>query len=133
MATGWRRRGTGRHDSKPGLRAKTRRSGPACYRKGSLPAAGWRREQYWRNATYTKSQTLPPSLEAGFEYRSIVGLDASDRSIPWQQGPSTTLSAPGDFTLKLPGLNPAGVYEYRAYVKHPLLTIYGADKRLPMT
>jgi len=73
-----------------------------------------------------------PSLEVGFEYRSIVGLDASDRSIPWQQGPSTTLGAPGDFTLKLPDLNPEGVYEYRAYVRHPLLTIYGADKRLPM-
>ncbi len=73
-----------------------------------------------------------PSLEVGFEYRSIVGLDASDRSIPWQQGPSTTLGAPGDFTLKLSDLNPEGVYEYRAYVKHPLLTIYGADKRLPM-
>lgn len=73
-----------------------------------------------------------PSLEVGFEYRGIVGLDASDRSIPWQPGPSTTLRAPGDFTLKLPGLNPDGVYEYRAYVKHPLLTIYGADKRLPM-
>ncbi len=72
------------------------------------------------------------SLEVGFEYRSIVGLDASDRSIPWQQGPSTTLSAPGSFTLKLSGLNPEGIYEYRAYVKHPLLTIYGADKRLPM-
>jgi len=73
-----------------------------------------------------------PSLEVGFEFRSIVGLDASDRSIPWQQGPSTTLAAPGDFTLKLPEVNPDGVYEYRAYVKHPLLTIYGADKRLPM-
>jgi alpha-L-fucosidase len=73
-----------------------------------------------------------PSLEVGFEYRSIVGLDASDRSIPWQHGPSTTLSAPGDFTLKLPSLNPDGVYEYRAYVKHPLLTIYGGDKRLSM-
>jgi alpha-L-fucosidase len=73
-----------------------------------------------------------PSLEVGFEYRSIIGLDASDRSIPWQAGPTTTLSAPGDFTLNLPGLNPEGVYEYRAYVKHPLLTIYGTDKRLPM-
>ena len=73
-----------------------------------------------------------PSLEVGFEFRSIVGLDASDRSIPWQQGPSTTLAAPGDFTLKLPDVNPDGVYEFRAYVKHPLLTIYGADKRLPM-
>lgn len=72
------------------------------------------------------------SLEAGFEYRGIAGLDASDRSVPWQPGPSTTLTAPGDFTLKLPDLNPEGVYEYRAYVKHPLLTIYGADKRLSM-
>ena len=72
------------------------------------------------------------SLEVGFEYRSIVGLDASDRSIPWQQGPSMTMSAPGSFTLTLSALNPEGVYEYRAYVKHPLLTIYGVDKRLPM-
>jgi alpha-L-fucosidase len=72
------------------------------------------------------------SLEVGFQYRSIVGLDASDRSIPWQAGPATTLNAPGDFTLKVPGLNPEGVYEYRAYVKHPLLTIYGTEKRLPM-
>ncbi len=72
------------------------------------------------------------SLEVGFEYRSIVGLDASDRSIPWQKGPATTLNAPGDFSLKLPNLNADGVYEYRAYVKHPLLSIYGADNRLPM-
>ncbi len=71
------------------------------------------------------------SLEVGFEYRSIVGLDASDRSIPWQAGPKKTLTAAGDFTLDLTGLNADGVYEYRAYVKHPLLTIYGADKRLP--
>ena len=72
------------------------------------------------------------NLEVGFQYRSIVGLDASDRSIPWQPGPTTTRSATADFTLKVPNLNPAGIYEYRAYVKHPLLTIYGADKRLPM-
>jgi alpha-L-fucosidase len=72
------------------------------------------------------------ALEVGFEYRSIAGLDASDRSIPWQQGPSQTLDAPGEFTLKLTDLNPDGVYEYRAYVKHPLLTLYGEDKRLPM-
>jgi hypothetical protein len=57
-----RRRGTGRHDSKPGLRAKTRRSGPACDRKGSLPAAGWRREQYWRNLlTKNPKHYLPDS------------------------------------------------------------------------
>jgi alpha-L-fucosidase len=70
-------------------------------------------------------------LEVGFEYRSIAGLDASDRSIPWQTLSATTLTAPGPFTLNLPNLNPEGVYEYRAWVKHPLLTIFGAEKRLP--
>jgi alpha-L-fucosidase len=72
------------------------------------------------------------SLEVGFEYRSIVGLDASDRSIPWQAGPSKTLTAPGQFSLPLPDLDPQGIYEYRAWVKHPLLTIFGVEKRLPM-
>ncbi len=70
------------------------------------------------------------SLEVGFEYRNIVGLDASDRSIPWQMGPSTTRSAPGPFALSLPNLNPEAIYEYRAWVKHPLLTIAGAEKRM---
>ncbi|MBM3795978.1 MAG: alpha-L-fucosidase [Acidobacteria bacterium] len=68
------------------------------------------------------------SLEAGFQYRSIVGLDASDRSIPWQNGPSTTVTAAGPFTLT--GLDPNGIYEYRAWAKHPLLTVYGPEKRL---
>ena len=72
------------------------------------------------------------SLEVGFEYRSIVGLDASDRSIPWQQGPSTQVTASGPFSLRLPDLNPQGIYEYRAWVKHSLLTIFGAETRLGM-
>ena len=71
-------------------------------------------------------------LEVGFEYRSIVGLDASDRSIAWQPGPSMRMTAPGSFTLSVSGLNPDGIYEYRAWVKHPLLTISGVEKRLPM-
>lgn len=73
-----------------------------------------------------------PSLEVGFQYRSIIGLDASDRSIPWQNGPSKTVTVTGAFTLTVPDLNPDGVYEFRAYAKHPVLTIYGLDKRLPM-
>ena len=71
-------------------------------------------------------------LQVGFDYRSIVGLDASDRSIPWQSGPSKMMTAPGSFTLSVGGLNPEGIYEYRAWVKHPLLTINGVEKRLPM-
>ena len=72
------------------------------------------------------------ALDVGFEYRSIVGLDASDRSIAWQPGPSMWMTAPGTFTLSVPGLNPDGIYEYRAWVKHPLLKISGVEKPLPM-
>jgi alpha-L-fucosidase len=72
------------------------------------------------------------ALDVGFEYRSIVGLDASDRSIAWQPGPSMRMAAPGTFTLSVPGLNLDGIYEYRAWVKHPLLTINGVEKRLQM-
>ncbi len=72
------------------------------------------------------------SLEVGFQIRSIVGLDASDRSIPWQEAGSTTVTKAGPFTMKAPGLKSDGIYEYRAYVKHPLLTLYGAEKRLSL-
>jgi alpha-L-fucosidase len=72
------------------------------------------------------------ALEVGFEYRSIVGLDASDRSIPWVAGPSTSVTATGAFSLAVTGLNPDGVYEYRAYARHPVLTIFGVEKRLSM-
>lgn len=71
-------------------------------------------------------------LEVGFEYRSIVGLDASDRSIPWQAGPSRSVTSPGGFELTVPNLNPDGIYEFRAWVKHPLLTLYGAEQRIVM-
>jgi alpha-L-fucosidase len=72
------------------------------------------------------------ALEVGFEYRSIVGLDASDRSIPWVEAPPVRVTGPGAFSVVVKGLNPEGVYEYRAFAKHPVLTVYGAEKRLAM-
>jgi alpha-L-fucosidase len=69
-------------------------------------------------------------LEVGFQYRSIVGLDASDRSIPWQDGPTATVTAPGAVSLSVSGLNPDGIYEFRAFARHPVLTVYGVEKRL---
>lgn len=100
-----------------------------------LETGGAKFDTATRTASFTGSlrdMGKTPSLVVGFQYRSIIGLDASDRSIPWQEGPSRTLTAPGDFTMQVPNLNPDGIYEYRAYVKHPLLTIYGGERRLPM-
>src|SRR5438552_9836776 len=86
MATGWRRRGTGPYDSRPGLRAKTRRSGPACYRKGSLPAAGWRKKNtgealLTQNRKHYRLQRISQSLEA-FRVMMILPLRRFSSDLP---------------------------------------------------
>ena len=69
------------------------------------------------------------SLPVGFEYRLITAEDVNARSSPWVDAGETTVSATGPFSIEVHGL-PAGAYEYHAVVKHPLLTLYGADKVL---
>ena len=69
------------------------------------------------------------AVEAGFEYRSIRGLDLTERIQPWRQGPFTRRTAPGEFSLPIEGWKPGDVYEFRAVVKHPLLATYGKEVR----
>src|SRR3954454_13448663 len=56
MAIEWRRPGTGRHDSRPGLRANTRRSGPACYRNQEKLASGWLADKNCRELLLTQNR-----------------------------------------------------------------------------
>ena len=64
-------------------------------------------------------------LETGFEYRPRKGLtDLYERTEPWRALPLSPRSSPGVFSGELP----EGDWEYRAVVKHPLLTLYGAEK-----
>jgi alpha-L-fucosidase len=70
------------------------------------------------------------SLEVGFEYRDATGLDLTERNNAWQTTPLTTRNAAGEFTHELGGLISGHSYDVRAVVKHPLLTIYGAEQPL---
>jgi alpha-L-fucosidase len=70
-----------------------------------------------------------PRLQVGFEYRQITADDVSARSTPWVATTMQEIEKAGPYTLELNGL-PPGTYEVHAIVRHPLLTIYGAD--LPM-
>jgi alpha-L-fucosidase len=67
------------------------------------------------------------SIEVGFEYRDITGLDTHERYGTWIGIGAQKLSAPGKFSVKAADLQPGHTYEFRALVKHPLLTMYGAD------
>jgi alpha-L-fucosidase len=69
------------------------------------------------------------SLVVGFEYRPIAGEDTNARSAAWIDAGAQMVRNAGKFSLQVHDLA-AGKYEYHAYVKHPLLTIYGADKVL---
>jgi alpha-L-fucosidase len=71
------------------------------------------------------------AVEVGFEYRrrkqteELLNADA-----PWTSTALTRRQGPGDFTARVKGLA-AGQYEFRAVVKHPLLTIHSEEGSIP--
>ena len=71
-----------------------------------------------------------PALEVGFEYRDVTGMDTEERTRPWIATPLVRRQAAGVFSAQVPGLSAGHVYEYRAVVKHPLITLYGGEKKL---
>ena len=70
------------------------------------------------------------SLDVGFEYRDITGLDLNDRPDTWATVPAGVRTATGTFKTSVAGLAPGRTYEFRAVVKHPLLPLYGRDLKL---
>jgi alpha-L-fucosidase len=89
----------------------------------------------WSGAVATLSGELKemgsaPSVEVGFEYRQMgAGLDVNERNAAWTATPLVKRSAAGAFSATVSFLRAGGTYEYRAVVKHPLLTLYGTEKK----
>ncbi|WP_263417698.1 alpha-L-fucosidase [Terriglobus albidus] len=71
-----------------------------------------------------------PSLEVTFEYRPVSGEDVNSRTAVWTATPAQTISRPGPFTANLNGLDPKGIYEFRAVIHHPLLPLYGTELKM---
>jgi alpha-L-fucosidase len=91
----------------------------------------------WHSATHTVtlSATLTalgkaPSVEAGFQYQHIRGLDINERSESWHDTPLRRMTAPGKFSATVEGWHPGESYAFRAVVKHPLVTIRGDDVKV---
>jgi alpha-L-fucosidase len=68
------------------------------------------------------------AVEVGFEYRNIKGLDLTERMAPWRPMPLVRKAAAGKFTAAV-DWKKGDQYEFRAVVKHPLLTTYGEEKQ----
>lgn len=69
------------------------------------------------------------SVEVGFQYRrrkrteELYGKDE-----PWRDVGLQSRSAPGEFSAQIDALARGDEYEFRALVKHPLLTVFGEEK-----
>jgi alpha-L-fucosidase len=73
-----------------------------------------------------------PQVEVGFEYRNVTGLDLTERPDAYQQSQLETRTAPGAFRVVIKDWKPGDTYELRAVVKHPVITTYSKEQRLPL-
>jgi alpha-L-fucosidase len=71
-------------------------------------------------------------VEVGFEYRNVKGLDLTERPDAYQRTPLEKKSSAGAFRTTVRGWKPGDTYEWRAVVKHPLITTFGKEQRLPI-
>jgi alpha-L-fucosidase len=70
-----------------------------------------------------------PQVEVGFQYREKKGgTDLSEKTEPWTDLPGVVQTKLGEYSYNLTGLAPDRPYEFRARVKHPLITTYGQEK-----
>jgi alpha-L-fucosidase len=68
-------------------------------------------------------------LEVGFEVRQRKGLtDLYEKTEAWRALPLQRMSSPGEFSGRVPSDATAGELEFRAVVRHPLLSLYGTEK-----
>ena len=66
------------------------------------------------------------SVEVGFQYRRRKGItDLYEKTEPWTEGSLAKRKSLGLYSTRLSDLKPGEAYEFRALVKHPLITIYG--------
>jgi len=71
------------------------------------------------------------AVEVGFEYRRKKATEELlNKDAPWQPTPLVKRQGPGEFSVQVKGLTKAEAYEFRAVVKHPLLTVFGEEKPL---
>lgn len=73
------------------------------------------------------------TVRVGFEYRRKKSTaEMYEEDDPWKIAGKklTSMSAPGEFSVKLPRVDPKRSWEYRALVDHPKVRLYGQSATL---
>jgi alpha-L-fucosidase len=71
------------------------------------------------------------AIEVGFQYRPRKSItDRYEKTEPWRDLPLRRQARTGVFSERLPGVRRDQDYEFRAVAKHPLITMYSAERAL---
>jgi alpha-L-fucosidase len=71
------------------------------------------------------------AVEVGFQYRRKKGVEELyTPDEPWIATPVVSRSTAGAFEQEVAGLVPSSAYEFRAVVKHPLVTVFGEERTI---
>lgn len=68
-------------------------------------------------------------VKVGFMYREYEGFAENLKSTRWESSDLKDLAQPGAFEVKLDQLAPGKEYEFRAWVVHPKISLYGDIQR----
>ena len=69
-------------------------------------------------------------VEVGFEYQVYGGFAEAMYNTEWTPTTTRTMRAPGRFRITAEGLEPGVEYQYRAFVRHPKITVRGDHRRV---
>jgi len=69
-------------------------------------------------------------LKVGFWYRPYAGFAENLYYTDWNKSVFVDIDKTGDYSIEISDFNKNTVYEYRAVVVHPLITITGETKRV---
>jgi alpha-L-fucosidase len=73
-----------------------------------------------------------PSVDVAFQYRRKKRTEELyEKGEAWRETPLVARSSPGEFTARVDELKETDEYEFRAMVRHPLVTVFGEDKAIP--
>ncbi len=91
-------------------------------------SAGQRAASTATLTAFLKDLGRAPTVDVGFQYRRKKGTEELyEKDEPWRATPLVARSSAGEFTATVTDLIAGQAYEFRAVVKHPLMTVYGED------
>lgn len=100
----------------------------AAFTPPEVSGASWKWDPARKVAILSAELKTGAVVEVGFEYRSVKGMDLTERAGPFTRTALVRRTTGGRFTVEAPW-KPGDVMEFRAVVRHPLLEAFSIEQK----